>query len=331
MAAESRRRGFQKMSAKFPETETTVRKFLEEGTKKLSLQLVAGGNGLDRPIKELAINRPGLGLAGFFRYFPVRRIQLIGYAEYSYLQTLDPTERASRMEGVFARHVPCVIYSRNRHPSEDVIKLAEKYSIPLLRTQMITGLFTNAATLLMEDLSSPRLKVHGTMMEVSGMGVLIEGQPGIGKSETALGLIKHGHALVADDCTQLVRDSSGCLIGSALGITQYYMEIRGLGIIHVPSIFGVSAVRGAKQVDLVVTLVQQKSDTDGAELDRTGENNLKRTLLGVEVPQVVLPVAPGRDIVNVVETVAQEYKLRLSGQIAYRNLDAQIKRYNSVN
>ncbi len=318
------------MAGKPPETETTVRKFFEGGAKRLLLQLVAGQNGLDRPIREPAINRPGLGLAGFFKYFPVKRIQLIGYAEYSYLQTLGEAEAGARLEGIFARHVPCVIYSRNRHPSERVKALAEKYSTPLLRTQMITGLFTNAATILMEDLCSPRLKVHGTMLEVAGMGVLIEGPPGIGKSETALGLIKHGHALVADDCTLLARDSGGNIIGSAVGITQHYMEIRGLGIIYVPAIFGVSAVRGAKQVDLVVTLMPQNSETDGADLDRTGENDLKRNLLGVDVPQVVLPVAPGRDLVNVVETVAQEYKLRLAGQVAYRDLDAQIRRRNAT-
>ncbi len=316
------------MPGKFPEAATTVRKFFEGGAKRLLLQLVAGQNGLDRLIREPAINRPGLGLAGFFKYFPDKRIQLIGYAEYSYLQTMTEEERVVRMDGIFARHVPCVIYSRNRHPSDKVKELAEKYSIPLLRTQMITGLFTNAATILMEDLCSPRIKVHGTMMEVAGMGVLIEGPPGIGKSETALGLIKHGHALVADDCTLLARDSSGNIIGSALDVTRYYMEIRGLGIIYVPSIFGVSAVRGAKQVDLVVTLMPQNSETDGADLDRTGANELKRNILGVDVPQVVLPVAPGRDLVNVVETVAQEYKLRLAGQFAYRNLDAQIKRLN---
>ncbi|MBQ6926241.1 MAG: HPr(Ser) kinase/phosphatase [Kiritimatiellae bacterium] len=317
------------MPGKFPETETTVRKFYEGGAKRLLLQLVAGQEGLDRPIREPAINRPGLGLAGFFKYFPVKRIQLIGYAEYSYLQTLGEGERVARMEGIFSRHVPCVVYARNRHPSEPVQALAEKYSIPLLRTQMITGLFTNAATIFMEDLCSPRMKVHGTMLEVAGMGVLIEGPPGIGKSETALGLIKHGHALVADDCTQLARDGNGNLIGSAVGVTQHYMEIRGLGIIYVPAIFGVSAVRGAKQVDLVVTLMPQNSETDGADLDRTGANELRRNFLGVDVPQVVLPVAPGRDLVNVVETVAQEYKLRLAGQVAYRDLDAQIKRINA--
>ncbi len=316
------------MSGKFPETETTVRKFFEGGAKRLLLQLVAGEGGLDRLIREPAINRPGLGLAGFFKYFPVKRIQLIGYAEYSYLQTLGEDEAVRRMEGIFARHVPCVIYSRNRHPNERVKALAEKYSTPLLRTQMITGLFTNAATIFMEDLCSPRLKVHGTMLEVAGMGVLIEGPPGIGKSETALGLIKHGHALVADDCTLLARDSNGSIIGSAVDVTRHYMEIRGLGIIYVPAIFGVAAVRGAKQVDLVVTLMPQTSETDGSELDRTGENDLRRNFLGVDIPQVVLPVAPGRDLVNVVETVAQEYKLRLAGQVAYRDLDAQIRRRN---
>ena len=134
---------------------------------------------------------------------------------------------------------------------------------------------------------------------------------------------------MADDCTLLARDGNGGLTGSAVGVTQHYMEIRGLGIIYVPAIFGVSAVRGAKQVDLVVTLMPQNSETDGADLDRTGANELRRNFLGVDVPQVVLPVAPGRDLVNVVETVAQEYKLRLAGQVAYRDLDAQIKRINA--
>lgn len=306
---------------------TTVREFLEAGRRRLSLSLVAGGGGLERPIREPALNRPGLALAGFYRYFPVKRIQLIGYAEFSYLMSLEREVRMERMERLFATRVPCVIYSRRRKPSEDVLKLADKYSVPLLRTQMITGAFANAATILMEELTAPRTRIHATMMEVAGLGVLIEGAPGIGKSETALGLIKKGYALVADDCTELRKTSGGKLAGSAVPATQFFMEIRGLGIIYVPSIFGMAAVRGEKQVDIVVTL-QRQGECD-AELDRTGENSIRRTFLGVDVPQVVVPVAPGRDLVNIVETVAQEYNLRLSGQVAHQILDERIRRRNS--
>lgn len=314
-------------SPKVPIREVTVREFLAKGEKRLSLQLVSGESGLDNVIRETAFNRPGLALAGFYKYFPIRRIQLIGYAEYSYVLSLPVKYQAERWERLFATKVPCIIYSRNRLPSKTAIGFSEKYSVPILRTNMITGFFTNAATILMEDIAAPRKRIHATMMEVAGMGVLIEGAPGIGKSETALGLIKHGHALVADDCTELKPDSNGVLIGSAVEVTRYYMEIRGLGLIYVPAIFGVSAVRGAKQVDLVVTLVRQ-SEAEG-DLDRTGENTLTREFLGIEVPQVVIPVAPGRDIVNVVETVAQEYKLRLSGQVAFQQLDERIKAKNS--
>lgn len=305
----------------------TIRKFVEAGAKRLSLTVLGGENGLDRLIRETAINRPGLALAGFYRYFPAKRIQLIGYAEYSYITSIDKELRYERMEKLFATRVPCIVYTRRRKPSTVAMELAEKYSVPILRTNMITGFFTNAATIVLEELSAPKIRIHATMMEVAGLGVLIEGEPGIGKSETALGLIKRGHALVADDCTELTPDNDGRLIGSAVRVTQFYMEIRGLGIIYVPAIFGVAAVRGKKQIDLVVTLRRQ-NEREG-EIDRTGENDLRRTFLGIDVPQVEIPVAPGRDLVNIVETVAQEYKLRSSGQVAYLNLDEQLRRHNA--
>ena len=309
-------------------TKVTAQSFLEHGGQRLSMELIAGERGLHRTIAEPAINRPGLALAGFYRYFPNKRIQLIGYAEFAYMMSLSADVRAKRLADFFAAHVPCVVFARNKRPFADVAALADKYSIPVMRTQMVTGLFMNAATIIMEDLCAPRIKVHGTMMEVAGIGVLIEGQAGIGKSETALGLIKRGHALVADDLTQLRPDSSGRLVGAAIDVTRYYMEIRGLGIIYVPAIFGASSVRGAKHVDLVVTLMRQ-TEID-ADLDRTGETQLCRDFLGIKVPQVIIPVAPGRDLVNIIETVAQEHKLRMSGQVAYRDLDERIKRHNTV-
>lgn len=304
----------------------TVKRFLEAGKKRLSLSIVAGESGLDGYIREPAINRPGLALAGFYDYFPPKRIQLIGAAEFSYIMSLDEDQRNKRMETLFSKKVPCIIYTRRRKPGPMAISFANKYSVPLLRTNMITGTFANAATILIEELMAPRLRIHATMMEVAGIGVLLEGDAGIGKSETALGLIKRGYALVADDCTELKPDNDGKLVGSAVPVTQYFMEIRGLGIIYVPSIFGVGAVRGEKQIDLVVTLCRQ-SECE-ADLDRIGESSLVRNFMGIDVPQIVLPVAPGRDLVNLVETVAQEYKLRLSGQVAHLVLDEQLKRHN---
>lgn len=316
------------MSDQDTSSAVSVRAFLERGGQQLQLELVAGARGLERRIREPALNRPGLALAGFYRFFANKRIQLLGFAEYAYLMSLEPRERARRVAALFATRVPCVVFSRNKRPFGDVAELAEKFAVPVLRTPMVTGHFMNAATIIMADLSAPRRKVYGTMLEVAGVGVVLEGQSGIGKSETALGLIKRGHALVADDLTEMRRDSNGRLMGAASEVTRYYMEIRGLGIIYVPAIFGVSAVRGEKQVDLVITLMRQ-SDID-ADIDRTGDTELRREFLGVAVPQVILPVAAGRDLVNIVETVAQEYKLRNSGQVAFKDLDERIKRHHAA-
>ncbi len=307
--------------------QVTVKQFMSVGASRLGLSIVSGENGLDRVIRETAINRPGLALAGFYRYFPDKRIQLIGNAEFYYVMSLNHELSDDRMSKLFSSRVPAIVYTRRRTPSKLAVDLANKYHVPLLKTNMITGLFANAATILLEELTAPKVKVHATMIEVAGIGVLIEGAPGIGKSETALGLIKRGYALVADDCTTIRRASDNRLIGSASKVTQYYMEIRGLGIIHVPSIYGVGSVRGDKRVDLVVTLERQGDVL--SDIDRTGENTLTKSFHGIDVPHVIIPVAPGRDIVNIVETVAQEYKLRLSGQIAYQSLDERIKRNNT--
>ena len=232
-----------------------------------------------------------------------------------------------RFEKLFAHKIPCMVFTRGKRVFPEVLRVSERDGVAVLRSGMVTRFFIHAATFVLEGLSAPRCKVHGTMLEVAGVGVLIEGAAGLGKSETALGLVKRGHALVADDLTMLRRDSNNHLIGSAMEVTQYYMEIRGIGIIHVPSIFGVAAVRGEKQLDLVVTLKRQ-GEAD-AELDRTGTESMRRTFLGITVPQLVIPVAPGRDLVNLVETAAQEHKLRLSGFVAVRELDARIKRHHA--
>ena len=310
------------------QSRVTVDQFLAVGRERLGMELVAGRAGLQRVIIEPVAHRPGLALSGFYRHFARKRIQVVGMAEFEYLSFMPEELRAQRLEELFAKKIPCMVFTRSKRVFPEVVRLAERDGVCVLRSSMVTRHFIHSATFVLEDLHAPRCKVHGTMLEVAGVGVFIEGAAGLGKSETALGLIKRGHALVADDLTQFRRDSSNSLLGSAMPVTQYYMEIRGIGIIHVPSIFGVAAVRGEKQVDLVVTLKRQ-GEAD-AELDRTGTDELRREFLGVAVPQLVIPVAPGRDLVNLVETAAQEHKVRLSGFVAVRELDSRIKRHHSV-
>jgi HPr kinase/phosphorylase len=299
----------------------TVASFLKAGEEDLRLETVAGEAGLRHHISEATINRPGLALSGFFRYFAHRRIQVLGMAEQAYLSSLELAEREKRLHDFFARKVPCVVVTRNRRVFPEARRLAEEFRIPLLRSPMITKHWVNAATIIMENLAAPQTRVQGTMVEILGVGVLIEGKAGLGKSEIALGLIKRGHALVSDDITSLRLDSSGAVIASPVNVTRYHMEIRGLGIIHVPSLFGVASVREAKRLDLVVTLSAPETVEDQ---DRSGEIRSTREFLGVRIPQVFIPVAPGRDLSNVVETAALDQRLRRLGHDAEKELDERL-------
>lgn len=304
----------------------TVGKFVKVGRERLGVTVVAGNAGLDQVIIELVAHRPGLALSGFYKHFAWKRLQVLGMSEYAYLRSIGSEQRRQRLEELFKRRIPCMVFTRGKPVMPEALQLAETYGVPVLQTQMETRHFIHAATFVLEDLRAPRCKVHATMLEVAGVGVMIEGAAGLGKSETALGLIKRGHALVADDLTQLRRDSSNHIMASASPVTRFFMEIRGIGIIHVPSIFGVAAVRGEKQLELVVTLKRQ-GDAD-AELDRTGLSHLYREFLGVPIQQLLLPVAPGRDLVNLVETAAQDHKLKMSGFVAVHELDARIKQFH---
>jgi len=284
------------------------------------MELIAGENGLSRSITEAAINRPGLALSGFFRHFAHRRIQLLGLAEHAYLSSLSDKERRARLEAFFKKRMPCLVITRKKRVFSEITELAEQHKVPVIRSAMITKHFINAATLIMENLTAPKMKVQGTMVEIMGIGVLITGKSGLGKSDTALGLIKRGHALVADDITQLRLDSAGYVIGASVNVTRYHMEIRGLGIIHVPSLFGVGSVRGEKRLDLVATLLS----TAERDAENVRERRTTRELFGVEIPEVVIAVAPGRDLANVIETAALDQKLRYLGHDAAKELDQRL-------
>jgi HPr kinase/phosphorylase len=299
----------------------TLRQFYEAGKDSLKLTIESGEAYLDHDIGETSINRPGLALAGFFQYFARRRIQVFGLAEFTYLRSLDSAQRMLRLEQLFKHRVPAVVSTRNRKVPKEIRELATRYKIPVLRTPMITGPFMNDATVLMDQLSAPSTRVHGTTVDILGVGVLIEGEPGIGKSEAALALIERGHSLVADDITVLRRDGGDVISATSVEITRYHMEIRGLGIIHVPSLFGVAAVRTDVRLDLIVRLQRPSPQV---ELDRTGLNTMYRNVFGVNVPLVTLPVDAGRDLAHVIEVAALNQRLKMLGHDAAKELDEKL-------
>ena len=298
----------------------TVADWLAAGQARLGLELVAGAAGMQRRIGEAAIHRPGLALTGFFRHFPPRRIQLLGLAEMSYLASLAGGARADRLRRLFAQRIPCVVVSRRQKIPPELVRLGEAFRTPVLRTPLVTKHFVNAATLVMERLMAPQVLVQGTMVDILGIGVLLEGPPGVGKSETALDLIVKGHRLVADDVTMLRRDSAGVIIGMPAGVTRYHLEIRGLGIIHVPSLFGVASVLAEKRLDLIASLCPLPA----AAGDRSGQGSGKRTVLGMEIPTIAIPVAPGRDVANIVEAAALDQQLKRLGHDAAKELDEKL-------
>ena len=299
----------------------TLKELLDNGAERLSLELIWGEGRLDRPIEEKAINRPGLALTGFFQYFAQRRLQVFGLAEFTYLKSLSSEEREARLRGIFEKNVPAIIISRNRNPLPELRVLAEEYGTPLFRTAMITSHFINECTLVLEELTAPHDRIQGTMLEIMGIGVLLQGQAGIGKSETALSLIGRGYSLVADDVTEVVRTSEGRVVAFAHELTRYHMEIRGVGIVHVPSLYGVSAIRREAHLDIVINLHPYTND---AEEDRTGLQPTEIEVLGIKFPYFALPVSPGRDMANIVEATALNYKLKLLGHDAAKELDEKM-------
>jgi HPr kinase/phosphorylase len=295
--------------------------FWEAGRERLALELVNGEENLKRPLEEKAINRPGLALTGFFQYFAQRRLQVFGLAEFTYLKSLDSNEREVRLRALFEKNIPGIVVARNRNPLPELRALAEEYEVPLFRTAMITSHFVNEATMLIEELTAPRGRVQGTMLEIMGIGVLLKGGAGIGKSESALSLIKRGYSLVADDVTEVMRDSRGRIIGYANELTRYHMEIRGVGIVHVPSLFGVASVRRESELDLVIELHPYKNDEDE---ERTGILPRDIEVLGARFPYYSLPVSPGRDMANIIETTALNHKLKTLGHDAAKELDEKV-------
>ena len=298
----------------------TVRDFFKVVGNKTALEMIDGSQGLARIIHEPAINRSGLALAGFFKHFAHRRVQVIGMAENDYLASLSRARRYAALRGLFNHHIPCLVICRNRKPCPEIVKISRIFRVPVFRTPMITGAFINTATVIMENLFAPTLTVQGTMVDIMGVGVLIEGRPGIGKSEAALALIVRGYSLVADDFVILRRYDDRTIGGSSSPVTRYHIELRGLGIIHVPSLFGVAAVRDKKSLELIVTL-RKVNELEDQGLGMVPE---RRNVLGVDLPHVTIPVAPGRELAHIIEVASMNEKLKHLGHDAAKELDEKL-------
>jgi len=297
----------------------TVKTLWDEGAEKLQLSIIAGEQYLDRKLPETTMNRPGLALTGFFQYFANQRLQIFGLAEFTYMKSLPSEERSKRLIDLFDQQIPGIVITRNRKPYDEMLKLAEKHKVAVFRTPMVTMNFVNECTVILEKLTAPQERIQGTCMELMGIGVLLRGDPGIGKSETALALIERGYSLVSDDVTEVRRTSRGGVVCWANEVTRYHMEIRGLGIIHVPSLFGVAAIRRSTELDLVIDLTQPTGDED-----RTGVQPETIEIMGIEIPYITLPVRSGRDMANIVEVAALNQKLKELGHDAAKELDDKI-------
>jgi HPr kinase/phosphorylase len=260
-------------------------------------------------------------LAGFTKYFASKRVQAIGSAEATFLKSLSPEERQHRYEALFAHKIPCMVFSRNLKPDKLFLKAAEKANVPIFQCPLITMKFINLATLALEMMFAPRGTEMGSMVDILGVGVIIRGESGIGKSESVLALIERGYSLVADDITRLTLVDGREVMGTSAEITRDHMEVRGIGIINIAAMFGVKCIRREKRVDLVVTL---KAWNEVSDVDRVGMEQEFVKILGVDIPHYTIPVRPGRDLARLVEVAAFHTKLKAAGHNPAKDLNDRL-------
>ncbi|TAK97162.1 MAG: HPr(Ser) kinase/phosphatase, partial [Verrucomicrobia bacterium] len=287
---------------------------------ELQLQF-AGAGGLKRTIIEPTVNRPGLVLSGFTKYFAYKRVQALGNADAYYLKSLSAEERHQCYAKLLAYKIPCLVFSRNLRPDRQLLKAAEEHDVPIFQTPLITMRFINLATLALEMMFAPRGTEIGSMVDILGVGVIIKGESGIGKSESVLALLERGYSLVADDVTKVTLVDGRDVMGTSAELTRNHMEVRGIGIINVAAMFGVKSIRNEKSVNLVVSLKQWEAVPD---VDRLGMEQEFVKILGIEIPHITIPVRPGRDLARLVEVAAFHTKLKMSGYNAAKDLNDRL-------
>jgi len=290
--------------------------------KKFNLELISGEDGIDRPVTTSDISRPGLEMAGFFDYYPEERIQLLGMTELTFLSKLNEEDRKYRLQRLCTDITPDIIITRNLDVPEELIEASERESVPVMRTKMKTTRMVSHLTNFLELRLAPTVAVHGVLVDVYGVGVLITGQSGVGKSETALELVKRGHRLVADDCVEIRQEDQDTLVGNSPALIEHLLEIRGLGIINVMTLFGAGAVRSYKRITMCVNLEiwDQKK-----QYDRLGLDEDKMKIFDVEIPKFTIPVRPGRNLAVIIEVAAMNYRLKRMGVNTAKEFTARLE------
>lgn len=291
---------------------------LSEIAEKLNLKNLTEKVALaDKEVHVPDINRPALQLAGYFDHFDSDRVQIIGYVEYTYLQTLDKQEKLRMYRELLSHHIPCLVFSRDIEPDAELIEMAQEADTPIFKTMKATSDFMAEIIRWLKVKLAPCISIHGVLVDVYGVGVLIMGESGIGKSEAALELIKRGHRLVTDDVVEIRKVSDDTLVGSAPDITRHFIELRGIGIVDVKSMFGVQSVRETQNIDLVITLEDWNKDK---EYDRLGLEETYTEFLGNKVVCHNIPIRPGRNLAIIVESAAVNHRQKQMGYNAAQEL-----------
>ncbi|OQY19985.1 MAG: HPr(Ser) kinase/phosphatase [Desulfobacteraceae bacterium 4572_35.1] len=300
----------------------SVRELLEEQDTGLDLEVLSGAEGVDKKIESHRIQKPGLGLAGHLSYLHPNRLQILGSTELSYLSQLPHETAVANLEELCKLGFSCFIITKGQQPPSLLLEKTSAYSIPLLRTEMKSSAFISMISKFLEERLLPSTTVHGVLVDVFGVGVLLIGKSGIGKSECALDLVLRGHRLVADDVVKVRKKLPAVLFGEGSDLLNYHMEIRGLGIINIKHLFGVSAIRERKKIDLTIELLKWE---DGANYDRLGLDEQHYDLLGIKLPFLKIPVCPGRNISSILEVAARNQLLKEMGYNSAREFQDRME------
>ena len=289
---------------------------LDKLALELNLEIVYSGRGVVT-LASMNVERPGLQLSGFFDYFDAKRIIVLGLSEYSYLQTFDSQTRLAKLSKLFEYgQLPCIIISRSLPVMDELLETAQKARCPIFRSPKITTDLMSDLYIYLNRLLAPSMSVHGVLMEVFGVGILLTGESGVGKSETAMELIKRGHRLIADD-NVILKEIANELYGTSPDIIRYFMELRGVGIINVKSMYGSGSVLDEKKVQLVIRMEHWQQ---GKRYDRIGDEQQSEEYLNVEIPKLIIPVSPGRNLAIIIEVAARNYRLKSMGYDASEEL-----------
>jgi HPr kinase/phosphorylase len=283
---------------------------VSELVQQFQLEVVSGSQGLKRVITVDDLNRPGLEMAGYFEYHPQERVQLLGRTELAFFAMLPEAERRDRMQRLCTEETPCILVTRGLEVPQELIEISEEQNLAVLRSNMATTILSSRITGFLERKLAPTATIHGVLCDVNGVGMLITGSSGIGKSETALELVKRGHRLIADDAVEIRQTSDFQLHGTAPELIRHLLEIRGVGIINVMTLFGAGAVRNNKRITLVVRLEAWQQDK---QYDRLGLDEETTRIIDTDVPLVTIPVRPGRNLAVIIEVAAMNYRLKQMG------------------